>query len=319
MQVFRTLPGAAERQPCGLTIGNFDGVHLGHQAMIDRLAELCAPARLPVTVLTFEPHPREFFSARHGVSAPARILGEDDKLAALDHAGAERVCILPFDERLAATPARDFVRHILVEGLAVRELLIGDDFRFGAARAGDFALLDAMQDGHYRLSRMPTLDDGEGRRISSSQVREALARGDFEHARTLLGRPYCISGPVIRGRQLGRTLGYPTLNVRPGTARPAVAGIFVVRVHGLAEAPLPGVASLGTRPAVEADGEPLLEVHLFDFSRDVYGARVRVEFLSRLREERHFDSLEALRRQIDADALQARAYFASSQDIHGQA
>ncbi len=318
MEVFRTLPGVSDRQPCGLTIGNFDGVHLGHQAMLARLRTICEGASLQLAVLTFEPHPREYFAARHGSEPPPRVYGEADKLAALEAAGVDRVCILPFDAGLASTEAERFVRDIIVNGLAVEQLLIGDDFRFGAGRRGDFALLAEMQHEGYRLTRMPTIDEPGGRRISSSLVREALTAGDFRRAAALLGRPYMISGPVEHGRKLGRTLGYPTLNVRPGSRNPVLAGIFVVQVHGLAEIPLPGVASLGTRPAVETGGEPLLEVHLFDFSRDVYGVSVRVEFLYKLRDEAPFESLEALRAQIDLDARQARAYFASPQDIHGK-
>ncbi|MEZ5657225.1 MAG: bifunctional riboflavin kinase/FAD synthetase [Burkholderiaceae bacterium] len=319
MEVLRTLPDVTERQPCGLTIGNFDGVHLGHQAMLARLRRHCDQAGLPMAVLTFEPHPREYFARLHGREAPARISVEADKLAALAHAGVNRVCVLPFDRQLAETEAATFVQRILIDGLAVRELLIGDDFRFGARRAGDFALLSQLAEGRFQLSRMPTIDDGDGHRVSSSLVRDALARGDFGRVRELLGRPYEISGPVAHGRKLGRTLGFPTLNIRFGDAKPALAGIFVVQVHGLGERPWPAVASLGTRPAVEADGEPLLEVHLFDFSREIYGMPVRVEFLQKLRDERGFDSLEALRQQIDADAAQARAYFASPQDSDGQA
>ncbi|MEZ5649660.1 MAG: bifunctional riboflavin kinase/FAD synthetase [Burkholderiaceae bacterium] len=319
MEVFRTLPDVSERQPCGLTIGNFDGVHLGHQAMLARLRATCSEARLPMAVLTFEPHPREYFAVRHGREAPPRISVEADKLAALELAGVDRVCVLPFDDELAGTDARDFVEHILVEGLAARELLIGDDFRFGAARAGDFALLRELAAGRYRVSRMETIDDASGQRFSSSLVRNALADGDLDRARQLLGRPYAITGPVVHGRKLGRTLGFPTLNIRFGKARPALSGIFVVRVHGIAGGPWPAVASLGTRPAVETNGELLLEVHVFDFSREIYGERVRIEFLRKLRDERGFDSLDALREQIADDAARARAYFASPQDPDGQA
>ncbi|MEZ5738765.1 MAG: bifunctional riboflavin kinase/FAD synthetase [Burkholderiaceae bacterium] len=318
MEVFRTLPAPAERRPCGLTIGNFDGVHLGHRAMLRRLGELCAPQALPVCVLSFEPHPREFFAMRSGGKPPARISNEPDKLDALAACGVDRVCILPFDDALASTSAERFIDEILVDGLQVRQLLIGDDFRFGARRQGDFELLASRQASGYQLHRMHTVSLDDGQRISSSLVRAALHAGDFERVAQLLGRPFTISGPVVKGRQLGRTLGYPTLNVRLPFARSAVHGIFVVQVHGLAARPLAGVANLGSRPAVTADGELLLEVHLFDFDRMIYGESIRVEFLSKLRDELPFESLEGLRRQIDIDAGQARDYFLANQDNHAQ-
>ncbi|HVL59660.1 MAG TPA: riboflavin biosynthesis protein RibF, partial [Burkholderiaceae bacterium] len=198
---------------------------------------------------------------------------------------------------------------ILIDGLRLRHLLIGDDFRFGAQRRGDFAMLsEAARQHRFGLERMDTVSDG-GRRVSSSEVRAALAAADFERARELLGRPYFISGRVIHGRKLGRALGFPTLNLRIAHGRPALSGIFVVRVHGLQPTPLPAVASLGVRPAVESAGRPLLEAHVFDFDRDVYGALVRVEFLEKLREEMAFGSMDALAAQIARDAEQARAHF----------
>ncbi|HOA94074.1 MAG TPA: bifunctional riboflavin kinase/FAD synthetase [Quisquiliibacterium sp.] len=344
MDVFRRLPPADQRQPCALTIGNFDGVHLGHQAVLQELRAQADRRGLPTCVLTFEPHPREYFAALHrstaegghadaaagaagsapaeapgaamagspgaaATQAPPRILTERDKLDALSRYGVDRVCIAHFNASVAALPAATFVDEVIVEGMQARFLLIGDDFRFGAKRQGSFETLRALgpQRG-FELAQMATIRR-DGARISSSAVRTALATGDFALAESLLGRPYFISGHVVHGRKLGRTLGFPTLNIRLNFDHPAVAGVFVVQVHGVADRPWPAVASLGTRPAVERNGKLLLEVHLFDFSGDLYGKLVRVEFLQRLREERHYDSLEALTAQIDLDARQARGFF----------
>lgn len=315
MKVFRRLPPADQRTPCALTIGNFDGVHLGHRAVLERLVGGARARGLPACVLTFEPHPREYFArlrARDGGQpgeSPARILTERDKLDALAACGVDRVCIAHFNAPLAAMPAEAFVDQLIVDGLQARYLLIGDDFRFGAARRGDHALLERAATRHgFDLERMPTIA-ADGERYSSSAVRRALAAGDLDRARALLGHPYCVSGHVIHGRKLGRTLGFPTLNVRIPYANPAVSGIFIVQVHGLAERPLPAVASLGTRPAVEQGGRLLLEVHVFDFSQSVYGRLVRVEFIARLREERHYENLDLLVEQIHRDARAAREHF----------
>lgn len=308
MDVFRRLPPADQRTECALTIGNYDGVHRGHQAVLARLVEQARARGLASCVLTFDPHPREFFAARHGGEPPARVLTERDKLEALAACDIDRVCIARFDEALAGLSPDQFIDEVLVMGLRTRYLLIGDDFRFGARRAGDVHTLQAASArGGYELEQLGSVV-ADGERISSSAVRAALAAGDFGRAEELLGRPYRISGPVAHGRKLGRNLGFPTLNLELGFPRPALAGVFVVRVHGLGPGALPGVASLGTRPAVEAEGKPLLEVHLLDFDRDVYGELVGVEFCSKLRDEANFDSLDALAKQIDADVRQARAW-----------
>lgn len=308
MDVFRRLPPADQRRPCALTIGNYDGVHRGHQAVLGRLVSHARRLGIDACVLTFEPHPREFFAQRAGGEPPARILTERDKLDALAAGGIDRVCIAHFNESLASLPAQAFIDEVIVEGLQTRYLLIGDGFRFGARRAGDFAMLEATAArGGYALEQMHTVLDG-GERISSSAVRAALAAGDFGRVHALLGRPYRMSGHVVHGRKLGRTLGFPTLNLRVPFPRPALAGVFVVRVHGLGPDPLPGVASLGTRPAVENDGRLLLEVHLFDFDREVYGELIGVEFTHRLRDEARYDTLDALRAQIALDARQAREW-----------
>jgi len=332
MEVFRRLPPADRRDPCALTIGNFDGVHSGHRAVLAQLRRRADELGLPTCVLTFEPHPREYFATlaasaspsssvpaaaapatdtepRAPAPTPARICTERDKLDALAECGVDRVCIAHFNASVATLPAERFIDEIVVEGLHARYLLIGDDFRFGAKRRGDFAMLGQAAARHgFELARIATVTR-DGQRISSSAVRAALTAGDFARARELLGRPYFVSGHVVHGRKLGRTIGYPTLNVPIPFDRPAVEGVFVVRVHGLAEQPVAGVASLGKRPAVESDGRHLLEVHLFDFDADLYGRLVRVEFLHKLRDEAHFDSIEALTAQIDRDAQAARAWF----------
>ena len=326
MEVYRTLPPAAERRPCALTIGNFDGVHLGHQAMLAQLVALAddysARTGEPLSrcVLTFEPHPRDFFAARAGLPSIPRISTERDKLESLAAHGVDRVCIASFNEALAAMSAPDFVRTIIAEGLMAKTLLIGDDFHFGARRAGDFGLLTQLADTYdYELHRTSTVMVDE-QRVSSSRVRQALAAGNFTEL--LLGRKYAISGHVIHGRQLGRKLGFPTINLKLPFPQPALAGIFVVRVYGLAQDTAgtgwPAVASLGTRPAVEMNGRFLLEVHLLDFDGDLYGQLLKVEFLDRLREEANFDSLDKLTAQIALDTAQARAWFASPQDKHAQ-
>jgi riboflavin kinase/FMN adenylyltransferase len=260
--------------------------------------------------MTFEPHPREFFARVRGGEPPARVANLRDKVDALADAGIARVFVQHFDPSLAALSADAFITDVLLRGCATRWLAVGDDFRFGARRTGDLALLRARAaaDG-YAVAVLPGLLDA-GERISSSLVRTALAAGDLDRAAALLGRPYAISGHVLHGAKLGRTLGFPTLNLRIGHARPAATGIFAVRVHGLATRPWPGVASLGLRPTVDDSGRWLLETHLFGFDRQVYGTLVRVEFVRKLRDERQFDTLEALRVAIDADAIAARAVLA---------
>ncbi len=312
MKVFRGLPNAESRRPCALTIGNFDGVHLGHRALLARVAEAASRLGVETAVMTFEPHPREFFAQLAGdVSrAPRRIANLRDKLQSLEAAGVDRVIVEHFNARFASLSPEEFVRDVLVEGMHVKWLIVGDDFRFGARRAGDFAMLaEAGQRYGFEVVSLPTVSHGS-KRISSSEVRAALEAGDFAHAQELLGHPYAISGHVQHGRKLGRTIGFPTLNLKIVHKRPAVTGIFVVQVHGLADGPLPAVASLGVRPTVEDNGRVLLEVHIFDFAADCYGKRVRVEFLKKLRDEEKYDDLDTLTRAIAADAKAARDHFA---------
>lgn len=306
VKVFRGLPNAESRAPCALTIGNFDGVHRGHQSLLAR-ARAAADARgLPLCVMTFEPHPREFFTPD---KAPTRIALLRDKLESLRRNGVDRVVVEHFNAHFAGQSPQEFVENVLWHGLHARWVLVGDDFRFGARRAGDVAYLqEAGRRYGFDVEQMGSVSEG-GIRISSSAVRQALADGDLEHARRLLGHGYAISGHVIHGRKLGRDLGFPTLNLRISHKRPAVNGIFVVQVHGIADHPLPGVASIGVRPTIEDAGRVLLEVHLFDFNESLYGKLVRVEFMKKLRDEARFDSLEELTAAIAKDSADARAFF----------
>ncbi len=288
------------------------------------MSALVADARrhdLASCVLTFEPHPREFFAEQAAAvgktddaRAPVRIANLRDKLEALAALGVDRVCVAHFNQSLAGMAPESFMREILAEGLQAKRLLVGDDFRFGARRAGDFALLRRKgPDLGIAVQAMPTVISG-GVRVSSSLVREALAAADFQRAAELLGRPYRLSGRVVAGRRLGRELGFPTLNLRFPHGRPAVGGVFVVQVTGIDKngdaPPLPGVASLGTRPAVERDGRHLLEVHRLHSSGDAYAKLARVEFLHKIRDEAYFASLDALRARIDDDVRVARSWFA---------
>jgi riboflavin kinase/FMN adenylyltransferase len=285
------------RGRCALTIGNFDGVHRGHRALIERVIAKAREAKLTSCILTFEPHPREFFG---GERAPARLTRLRDKLALLAELGVERVHVARFDARFAALPAERFIEEVLLRGLGVQWLLVGRDFRFGARRAGDFSTL---QNRGFALEAMPDVRF-EGERVSSSAVRAALAAGDLRGAERLLGHPYTISGRVAHGAKLGRGLGFPTANIvlrRP----PPIAGIFAVEVDGFGR----GVASVGKRPTINPVPIPLLEVHLFDRDADLYGEHLRVRFLEKLRDEKKYDGLAALQAAIARDAAQAREFF----------
>ena len=294
-----TLAGRAR---CALTIGNFDGVHRGHRALIERVSAKARELRVTSCALTFEPHPREFFA---GPAAPPRLTRLRDKLELMAAAGLDHVHVARFDATFAGLPAARFVDEVLVRGLGVRWLLVGRDFRFGARRSGDYATLeDAAAQHAFALEAMPdVLADGE--RVSSSAVRAALQSGDFARAERLLGRPYALSGRVVHGARIGRDLGFPTANV-PLRRSPPLAGIYVVEVQGYGR----GVASVGRRPTVNPLDVPLLEVHLLDWQGELYGKRLRVRFLRKLRDEVKFDGLPALREAIARDAEQAREYFA---------
>ena len=318
MKILRGLAPTRALPACALTIGNFDGVHRGHQAMLALLINEARHRGLPSCVLTFEPHPRDFFFARRGTpGAPARIAALRDKLAELARGGVDQAVVLRFNERLAALDPQTFVDQVLCHGLGARYVLVGDDFRFGARRVGDYDFLDAAGGRQgFDVARMQSYEV-HGHRVSSSAVRDALAAGDMAHAAELLGRPYAISGRVVHGRKLGRELGFRTLNLRFPHARPAARGIFVARVHGLADAPLPAVASLGVRPTVEDAGRVLLETHVLDwpaaFGPDTgYGRCISVELPHKLHDERAYPSLAALQAGIAQDVRDARAWFAGA-------
>ena len=316
MKVFRGLPNAQARAPCALTIGNFDGVHIGHQALLARVREAATELGIEAAVMTFEPHPREFFAQRAGdlSKAPQRIANLRDKLQSLDDAGIDRVVVEHFSAQFAALTPQEFTEKVLVDGLHVKWLMVGEDFCFGARRAGNIAtLIEAGKKYGFQVETLPTVMN-DGARVSSSAVRAALAAGDFSHARALLGHPYSISGHVVHGKKLGRTIGFPTLNLRVNHKLPALSGIFVVNVHGLADRPLPAVASIGIRPTVDDSGRVLLESYILDFTGDCYGKLIQVEFLQKLRDEEKYVDLPTLTAAITRDVSNARAYFRQ----HGQ-
>lgn len=306
MQVFRGIPRRS-LEASVLTIGNFDGVHLGHHALLRMLVSKARALGLPAVVLTFEPHPREYFTPS---AAPARLASLREKLLLLTAAGVDRVYVCRFDARLAAVSAEAFIDELLVAGLGVRHLIIGDDFRFGSRRRGDFELLTEVGARRgFAVEAMPTLEQ-DTLRVSSSAVRAALAQGDLAQAARLLGRPYSIAGRVVSGRKLGRTIGFPTANIPLRHRRPPLTGVFAVSVEGLAGTQVAGVANVGVRPTVADSLRANLEVHLFDWAADCYGAHLRVHFQHKLRDEMRFESLSLLTEQIARDAEAARTWFA---------
>lgn len=316
LHIYRRPPPPSARVSTALSIGNFDGVHLGHSAM---LAQLCQAARrlsLLPSVLTFYPHPREYFAKLHHrpeLSVPT-ISGLRDKVTALADAGIEQIILAKFDQHMAEMSAESFIKQFLIEELSVRWLLVGEDFRFGRQRLGDVAMLKSLgKELGMEVSTMADVTDKHGHRISSSEVRSALAAGDLAHASHLLGRNFGISGHVIHGKKLGRTLNMPTLNLRVTPKCAARSGIYVAKVYGLGDKPLAGVASLGVRPTVEDDGRILLETHVFDTTIDAYGKLIRVDLLQHLRDEEKFPDLPTLTAAMHADAQHARNYFA----LHG--
>lgn len=306
MQVFRGIPERAQ-QACVLTIGNFDGLHRGHQALLKLLTDKASALGVPAVVLTFEPHPREYFSAH---DAPPRLASLREKLLLLSSCGIDRVHVCRFNAGFAAQPAAAFIDDVLIRGLGVRHVFVGDDFRFGARRTGDFAMLQRAGQAHgFGVESMPTLDVG-GERASSSAVRNALAAGDLAHAAQLLGRPYSIAGKIMHGDKIGRQLGFPTINIQLKHRRPPLSGVFAVGVEGLEDRRIAGVANVGVRPTATDSGQARLEVHLLGWSGDCYGAHPRIHFLHKLREEIRFASLDALKTQIARDTDAARDWFA---------
>ena len=305
MLISRGIPDHAQT-PVALTIGNFDGVHLGHRAMLTRLAESASARGLVSCVLTFEPHPREFFTPE---SAPARLSNLREKLEAFASLGVERTHICRFNRSFADLSAQEFIGRVISRGLNAKWLLVGEDFRFGRKRAGDVALLQALgKKFAFEVCVMPNVMVN-GQRVSSTMVRDALAGGDLERACELLGRPYSISGRVAHGDKTGRKIGFPTANIRIRHPRPPLGGIFAVELAGIAERPLKGVASLGVRPTVKENGAPLLEIYVLDFDREIYGQHVRVDFLHKLRNEEKYSDLETLKAQIGRDVENAKSFF----------
>jgi riboflavin kinase/FMN adenylyltransferase len=305
MLIYRGIPARPEI-PVALTIGNFDGVHLGHQAMLQRTEDAAKKRGLPACVMTFEPHPRELFTPDQ---APTRLTSLREKLELFESYGIDQVFICRFNRAFASMPADDFAARILRTHLQTRWMLIGDDFRFGAKRAGDIGLLRAASAPlGAEVEEMHSVT-AESLRVSSTAVRDALASGDMALATRLLGRPYSISGRVEHGDNIGHKIGFPTANVQLKHNRPPVWGIFAVEVHGLGETPLQGAASLGVRPTVTNSGRPKLEVHLFDFDQQIYNRHVRVDFLHKLRDEMKFPNMETLTAQIAADVENTKKFF----------
>jgi riboflavin kinase/FMN adenylyltransferase len=331
MQIFRGIHHPKLAAACAVTIGNFDGVHRGHQAMLALLRNEARHRALPSCVMTFEPHPRDFFAQQLGKPelAPQRIASLRDKLAELEACGIYQCVIMPFNPWLSGLTPDEFVQQVLVDGLGTRYVLVGDDFCYGAKRAGNYASLSLSgQQLGFEVARMNSYEISDSQaldiqatsssRVSSSAVRQALSQGDMRRAALLLGRPYALSGHVIHGRKLGRELNCPTLNLRFAHVKPAASGIFVAQVHGLSDKPLPGVANFGVRPSLDANdvnrGQVLLETHCLEWpaslgSQGGYGKLIRVELLHKLHDELTYDSLDALQQGIAQDCIDARQWF----------
>ncbi|BBA35347.1 riboflavin biosynthesis protein RibF [Methylocaldum marinum] len=294
---------------CVATIGNFDGVHIGHCQVIERLAEAGRRLELPVVVVLFEPQPREYFFPNE---APARLTRLREKLARLAQLPVDQVLLLRFTRGLADLPAESFIQKILLQGLRIKHLVVGDDFRFGKNRLGNFSLLrQAGREFGFAVVDTPSVLV-DGRRVSSTLIRKALEAGDFARAGRLLGRPYSVCGRVIHGAKRGRTLGFPTANILMRRKNTPVQGVFAVTMCGIGDHPLPGVANVGIRPTVAGGRTVLLETYLLDFSGDLYGKQVEIVFHRKLRDEKRFNGLAELQVQIQRDVMTARGYFATS-------
>ncbi len=308
MELIRGLQNIrSEHHGCVATIGNFDGVHLGHQAVLGQLAEKAAELCLPTVLITFEPQPMEYFIPD---KVPARLTRFREKMLALQRYSVDRVCCLSFNDKLANLTAQDFIEQVLIEKLGVKYLVVGDDFRFGLNRSGTFDMLvTAGKKYGFQVVSMHTFEI-DAKRVSSTRIREALEKGEMASAEKLLGRRYRMSGRVAHGEKLGRELGFPTANIHLHRHASPIQGIFVVEGFGLDKEAIEGVASVGTRPTVN-ETKALLEVFLLDFDQDIYGRHIQVSFLKKLRDEEKFDSIEELKQQIQMDVEQAQAYFAA--------
>jgi len=306
MRLIRHLKNAEElKNGCVLTIGNFDGVHLGHKMMLSELLKLASTLNLPAVVMCFEPQPVEYF---RGQDAPARISTARDKIVQLSKTGVNVLYLVPFDEAMATMSAQFFVDSLYNE-LKVKSVVIGDDFCFGKNRQGDFNFLQkAGLDYGFTVQRFNSFKVSE-QRVSSTLIREALENGALEKAAEFLGRRFEVSGRVMHGQKRGRELGYPTANIRVKNRKTPIKGVFAVTITVESGLVYEGVANVGTRPSIEDVTAVLLEAHLFDFSGNLYGQRVTVTFYKKLRQEKKFDSLEHLKKQISEDAEQAKTYF----------
>ena len=312
MQLIRGLHRWTESAPCAITIGNFDGVHLGHQAMLKQLVQAAQPLQLPSCVISFEPLPHEYFNQK---DAPARLNGFRDRIRGIAAQGIDKLLLLRFDKHQASQSADDFVQSILIEKLRAQHILVGDDFRFGHNREGDFALLQAYEkQGYFKLSQHETLNI-DGARVSSTRVRKHLASAELDAAAALLGHAYTISGRVIHGEKVGRQLGFPTANIALNAHRPPLRGVFAVVAHdensGKAFA---AVANLGERPTV-GGRRLLLEVHLLNAEAELYGHHMRIEFIEFIRGEQKFDSLDALKTAISNDSDTASRILYGNPDL----
>lgn len=307
MQLIRGIHNLRARHyGCVLTIGNFDGVHRGHQMLLERLKQEGQSRGLPVMVMIFEPQPQELFSTER---APARLASLRDKVNYLKKAGVDYLLCVRFDSRFAANYAQTFISTLLVEKLGVRFLVVGDDFRFGAGRQGDFLLLQkAGADAGFEVISTDSFCN-DGKRVSSTAVREALMNDDLRLAENLLGHPYSIAGRVVHGNALGRTIGFPTANLPLKRQVSPVNGVYAVSVYGLGDEPLPGVANIGSRPTITGDQRQQLEVHLLDRTMNLYGRHIEVVLRKKIRNEQRFASLEALKQQIADDVVTARIFF----------
>lgn len=306
MKIIRGVRGLKSlKGRCVATIGNFDGVHLGHETVIRFLAAQAKRLELPMVVITFEPHPKEFFVPEF---APPRISILRDKISRLAALGVDQYLLLKFNQSLAKMSAERFIREVLVEGLGIEFLVVGDDFRFGFKREGDYEMLQrAGKEFDFSVAQMPTYEV-DGARVSSTRVRQALSENDFVTAEKLLGRPYRISGRVTKGEQLGRELGFPTANILLPQFQMVVAGVYAVKVVGIEESPLAGFAYVGNRPSV-AGTYPMLEVHLINFNGDLYGRYIGVDFYHHVRSEVKCHSLDELKWQIGQDVNRAKEFF----------
>ncbi|PCJ31103.1 MAG: bifunctional riboflavin kinase/FMN adenylyltransferase [Gammaproteobacteria bacterium] len=300
---FHNLP--TKSQGCVATIGNFDGVHLGHQSVLTQLAMKGNELSLPVIAITFEPQPNEFFAPE---KAPARLSRFREKVEMLRCYSVQQLCVLRFNKQLAQMTADDFIQKLIIDGLAIKYLVVGDDFKFGKNRQGDFALLQQAGEQHgFQVVNMQTFSV-DNIRVSSTRIRDALKQGDLMLAEKLLGRPYRMSGRVAHGDKRGRTMGFPTANIHLHRRKVPLSGVYAVQLFGVQGEPIQGVANVGVRPTFGVK-KALLEVHLFDFNRDIYGEHVQVHFLHKLRDEKKFSHLDALIEQIAIDSQQAKDYF----------